>query len=96
MSYINLIKQWLNIIISPNRVENTYAGPRGFYDVVFRSLEHQSGLLAKVLVFFDKRLVDPFVDHHALLKQESPIWVMVDCKHVFLWPFYTRVDESNG
>ena len=35
LPYINWIKQWWNTIMSPNYVENIYAGPRGFYDVVF-------------------------------------------------------------
>ena len=52
LPYINWIKQWLNTIVSPNCVENIYAGPQGFYDVVFRSPEHRSALLAKVSVFF--------------------------------------------
>ena len=91
LPYFSWIKQWLNTIVSPNCVENIYAGPRGFYDVVFRSPEHRSALLAKVPVFFDKRLVhvmqwSPVVDYHALLKQECPVWVTVDCKHAFLWP----------
>ena len=55
-----------------------YAGPRGFYDVVFRSPEHRSALLANVPVFFDMRLVhvmqwSPVVDYNALLKQECPV-----------------------
>ena len=71
LPYINWIKQWLNTIVSPNCVENIYAGPRGFYDVVFRSPEQRSALLAKVPVFFDKRLVhvmqwSPVVDYHTL------------------------------
>ena len=72
---------------------NLYVGLRGFYDVVFRSPEHRSALLAKVPVFFDKRLVhvmqwSPVVDYHALLKQECPVWVIVDCKHAFYGHFY--------
>ena len=51
LPYINWIKQWLNTIVSPNCVENIYAEPQGFYDVVFCSPEHRSALLAKVLVF---------------------------------------------
>ena len=75
LPYINWIKQWLSTIMSPNCVENIYAGPCGFYDVVFRSPEHRSALLAKVPVFFYKRLVhvmqwSPVVDYHALLKHE--------------------------
>ena len=101
LPYINWIKQWLNTIVSPNCVENIYAGPRGFYDVVFRSPEHRSALLAKVPVFFDKRLVhvmqwSPVVDYHALLKQECPVWVTVDCKHAFLWPLLPELMSQMG
>ena len=101
LPYISWIKQWLNTIVSPNCVENIYAGPRGFYDVVFRSPEHRSALLAKVPVFFDKRLVhvmqwSPVVDYHALLKQECPVWVTVDCKHAFLWPLLPELMSQMG
>ena len=37
LPYINWIKQWLNTIVSPICVEKIYAGPQGFYHVVFRS-----------------------------------------------------------
>ena len=68
--------------MSPNYVENIYAGPRGFYDVVFHLPKHRSALLGPL--FLDKRLVhvmqwSPVVDYHALLKQECPAWVTVDC-----------------
>ena len=101
LTYVNWIKLWLNTIVSPNCVENIYAGPRGFYDVVFRSPEHRSALLAKVPMFFDKRLVQVMhwfliVDYHALLKQECLVWVTVDCKHVFLWPLLLEVFSQMG
>ena len=97
LPYINLIKQWMNTIMSQNCVENIYAEPRGFYDVVFHSPQHRSALLAKVLLLFYKRLVcvmqwSPVVDYYALLKQECPIWVTLAC--VFMVTF-TRVDERE-
>ena len=35
------------------------------------------------------RVIDE--DYHALSKQECPIWVTMDCKHVFLWPLLPKL-----
>ena len=88
-------------MIEHNCAGKIYARPRGFYDVVFCSPEHRSALLAKVSVFFDKRLVHvvqwlPVVDYHALLKQECPIWVRVDCKHAFLWSLLPKMSQMGN
>ena len=91
LPYHNWIKQWLNTIVSSNCIENIYAGPRGFYDVVFRSSEHRSALLAKVLVFFDKRLV------HVM--QWSPVvdYFMIVRLYYFLPAnFHTIIGLNNG
>ena len=71
----------------PNCVE-VYVGPRGFYDVVFGSSKYRTTVMAKVPIFFDRRLVHvmewvPVVDYKDLLKQQCPFWVIIDCSNSF-------------
>ena len=98
---VSWIKQWLNSFIMPNCVEDVYVGPRGFYDVVFRSSEHRTTLMAKVPIFFDRRLVHvmewvPAVDYKDLLKQQCPIWVTVDCNNSFFWDLLPELMSQIG
>ena len=98
---VSWIKQWLNSFIMPNCVEDVYVGPRGFYDVVFRSSEHRTTLMAKVPIFFDRRLVHvmewvPVVDYKDLLKQQCPIWVTVDCSNSFFWDLLPGLMSQIG
>ena len=87
----------------PNCVEDVYVGPRGFYDVVFRSSEHHTTLMAKVPIFFDRRLVHVMewvltVDYKDLLKQQCPIWVTVDCNNSesFFWDLLQELMSQIG
>ncbi len=98
---VSWIKQWLNTMLVPNCVEQVHVGPRGFFDVVFRSSEHRTALLAKVPLFFDRRLVHvmqwaPMVDYDVLLKQQCPVWVSVDCNHSFLWSLLPELMAKIG
>ena len=43
--FVSWIKQWLNSMIGPNCVENVHVGPKGFYDIVFRSSKHHHSVL---------------------------------------------------
>ena len=85
----------------PNCVEDVYVGPRGFYDVVFRLSKHRMALMAKVPIFFYRRLVHvmewvPVVDYKDLLKQQCPIWVTVDCSNSFFWDLLPGLMSQIG
>ena len=52
-------------------------------------------------MFFDKQLVhvmqwSPVVDYRALLKQECPVFVTLDCKHALLWPLLPELMSQMG
>ena len=35
--FIHWVTQWLNTMVGKNNVEDVYKGPRGFFEVVFRT-----------------------------------------------------------
>ena len=86
---VSWIKQWLNSFIMPNCVEDMYVVPRGFYNVVFRSSEHCTALMAKVPIFFDRRFVNvmqwvPVLDYKDLVKYTVQFgWPLIVATHSF-------------
>ena len=76
--------QWLNAMVGRNSVEDVYKGPRGFFEVIFRTEEQRAKLLSSCLVFYNNNLVyivpwRLLAEFYEILKQECPIWVEVDC-----------------
>ena len=98
---VHWVAQWLNAMVGRNSVEDVYKGPRGFFEVVFRTEEQRDRLLSRVPVFYNSNLVyivpwRPLAEFQEILKQECPIWVEVECKFSFLWPIIQGVMEQLG
>ena len=98
---IDWVRQWLNAMVGRNSVEDVYKGPRGFFEVIFRTEEQRDRLLSRLPVFFNNNLVyivpwRPLAEFEEILKQECPIWVEVECKFSFLWPIIQSVMEKLG
>ena len=98
---VNWVAQWLNAMIGRNSVEDVYKGPRGFFEVIFRTEEQRDRLLSRLPVFYNNNLVyivpwRPLAEFQDILKQECPIWVEVECKFSFLWPIIQGVMEQLG
>ena len=98
---IEWVRQWLNAMVGRNSVEDVYKGPRGFFEVIFRTEEQRDRLLSRIPVFFNNSLVyvvpwRPLAEFEEILKQECPIWVEVECKFSFLWPIIHSVMEQLG
>ena len=98
---VHWVAQWLNAMVGGNNVEHVYKGPRGFFEVVFRTEEQRDRLLSREPVFYNSNLVyivpwRPLAEFQEILKQECPIWVEVECKFSFLWPIIQGVMEQLG
>ena len=98
---VDWVRQWLNVMVGRNTVEDVYKGPRGFFEVIFCTEEQRDRLLSRIPVFFNNKLVyivpwRPLAEFEEILKQECPIWVEVECKFSFLWPIIQRVMEQLG
>ena len=50
--------QWLNVMLGRNTVEDAYKGPRGFFEVIFRTKEQRDRLLSRIPVFFNNKMVN--------------------------------------
>ena len=64
-------------------VQDVYAGPRGFYEVVLVSQGYKKKLLNKLPVCYEKSLVHivlwrPLVEYQYILKKKCLIWVEVE------------------
>ena len=98
---VDWVRQWLNGMVGRNTVEDVYKGPRGFFEVIFRTEEQRDRLLSRIPVFFNNKLVyivpwRPLAEFEEILKQECPIWVEVECKFSFFWPIIQSVMEHFG
>ena len=101
ISLVDWVRQWLNVMVGRNTMEDVYKCPRGFFEVIFRTEEQRDRLLSRIPVFFNNKLVyivpwRPLAELEEILKQECPIWVDVECKFSFLWPIIQRVMEQLG
>ncbi|MCO5571832.1 hypothetical protein L7F22_025580 [Adiantum nelumboides] len=77
-----LLRRWLNAIIKRDIVEEIFEGPRGFYEVLFKSMQVRNAVLESVPLFYEGQLVHtvpwrPLAEFQDILKQECPIWVEV-------------------
>ena len=95
------VKQWLRGILQADCVQDVYAGPRGFYEVILISQEYKEKLLNKLPVFYEKSLVHivpwrPLVEYQDILKQECPVWVEVECTYSVVWPILRSAMEKLG
>ena len=99
--YLSWIKQWLRNVMNIDCVEDVYAGPRGFYEVVLRSQEYRDQLLNRLPIFYGRSLVHvvpwrPLVEYQDILKQECPVWVEVECNQSTMWPLLCSTIAKLG
>ncbi|MCO5594134.1 hypothetical protein L7F22_048155 [Adiantum nelumboides] len=85
-----LLRRWLNAIIKGDIVEEIFEGPRGFYEVLFKSMQARNAVLESVPLFYEGQLVHtvpwrPLAEFQDILKQECPIWVEVQQCPAMYW-----------
>ena len=51
------MRQWLNVMVGRNTVEDVYKGLRGFSEVIFFTEEQRDRLLSRIPVFFNNKSV---------------------------------------
>ena len=54
---VEWVRQWLNVMVGRNTVEDVYKGPIGFFQVIFHTEDQRDRLLSRILVFFNNKLV---------------------------------------
>ena len=82
-------------------MEDVFAGPRGFYEVILLSHEIRDKLFNHLPVVYQRGFVHvvswrPVVEYQDILKQECPVWVEVDWKNIVVWPLLKSSMEKLG
>ncbi|MCO5602437.1 hypothetical protein L7F22_056569 [Adiantum nelumboides] len=95
------IRQWLNFLLQSDAVDEIFDGPRGFFEIMFKTPEARQLALQKVPLFFDGQLVHavpwrPLAEFQEILKQECPIWVEVESCPAMYCPLLHEAMQSLG
>ncbi|MCO5555945.1 hypothetical protein L7F22_009489 [Adiantum nelumboides] len=95
------IRQWLNFLLQSDAIDEIFDGPRGFFEIMFKTPEARQLALQKVPLFFDGQLVHavpwrPLAEFQEILKQECPIWVEVESCPAMYWPLLHEAMQSLG
>lgn len=82
-------------------VDEIFDGPRGFFEIMFKTAEARQLVLQKVPLFFEGQLVHavpwrPLTEFQEILKQECPIWVEIQNCPAMYWPLLHDAMQSLG
>ncbi|MCO5557197.1 hypothetical protein L7F22_010757 [Adiantum nelumboides] len=93
-----LLSRWLNAIIKEDIVEEIFEGPRGFYEILFNSMQARNPVLESVPLFYKCQLMPtvawrPLSEFQDILEQECPIWMEVQQCPAMYWESHVYVVE---